>query len=98
MATRYKSVEAAQLVPLESFHSDPGAQSNMTDPDSRIMKKSTHAEYTQSYNAQAVVDAEVSMMVLGFRQFLLRGLNKVNLEWQLVSCAYNLKRLAVLVR
>ncbi len=36
--------------------------------------------------------------VLGFRQFLLRGLNKVNLEWQLVSCAYNLKRLAVLVR
>ncbi len=36
--------------------------------------------------------------VLGFRQFLLRGLKKVNLEWQLVSCAYNLKRLAVLVR
>ncbi len=23
--------------------------------------------------------------VLGFRQFLLRGLRKVNLEWQLVS-------------
>ena len=33
---------------------------------------------------------------LGFRQFLLRGLGKVNLEWQLVTCAYNLKRLAVL--
>jgi len=33
---------------------------------------------------------------LGFRQFLLRGLDKVNLEWQLVACAYNLKRLAVL--
>ncbi len=32
--------------------------------------------------------------LLGFRQFLLRGLTKVNLEWQLVSCAYNLKRLA----
>ncbi len=31
---------------------------------------------------------------MGFRQFLLRGLTKVNLEWQLVSCAYNLKRLA----
>ncbi len=58
MATRYKSVEAVELVPLESFQSDPGAQSNMTYPDSRIMKKSTHAEYTQSYNAQAVVDAD----------------------------------------
>lgn len=34
--------------------------------------------------------------ILGFRQFLLRGLEKVNLEWELVLCAYNLKRLAVL--
>jgi len=33
---------------------------------------------------------------MGFRQFLLRGLDKTNLEWQLVLCAYNLKRLAVL--
>jgi transposase len=33
---------------------------------------------------------------LGFRQFLLRGLDKVNLEWQLIACAYNLKRLAAL--
>lgn len=33
---------------------------------------------------------------LGFRQFLLRSLKKTNLEWQLVTCAYNLKRLAVL--
>jgi hypothetical protein len=31
--------------------------------------------------------------VLGFRQFLLRGLTKVALEWQLVCLAYNLKRL-----
>jgi transposase len=31
--------------------------------------------------------------VLGFRQFLLRGLQKVELEWQLVCLAYNLKRL-----
>ena len=31
--------------------------------------------------------------VLGFRQFLLRGLGKVKLEWQLVCLAYNLKRL-----
>ena len=31
--------------------------------------------------------------VLGFRQFLLRGLAKVSLEWTLVCLAYNLKRL-----
>ena len=34
--------------------------------------------------------------VLGFRQFLLRGLAKVGLEWQLVCLAYNLKRLHML--
>jgi transposase len=193
-------------------------QANLTDPDSRIMRKSRRSEYTQSYNAQAVVDAEGTMLVLaarvtnstgdanelvvdiasipaelgaptrvladmgfanekpvqtlkdagievlipmssestwqerrhdfrpknskahkekshqkewvkamaetmktdesrrlyrlrmqsvepvfgivkqamGFRQFLLRGLEKVDLEWRLVLCAYNLKRLAVL--
>ena len=31
--------------------------------------------------------------VLGFRRFLLRGLEKVKLEWTLVSLAYNCKRL-----
>jgi hypothetical protein len=30
---------------------------------------------------------------MGFRQFLLRGLSKVQLEWTLVSMSYNLKRL-----
>ena len=31
--------------------------------------------------------------VLGFRQFLLRGMQKVSLEWDLVCTAYNVKRL-----
>jgi len=31
--------------------------------------------------------------VIGFRQFLLRGLEKVNGEWSLVALAYNFKRL-----
>lgn len=32
--------------------------------------------------------------VLGFRRFSLRGLDKVNVEWQLVSAAFNCRRLA----
>jgi hypothetical protein len=33
---------------------------------------------------------------MGFRQFLLRGLEKVNLEWALVTLAYDFKRLYAL--
>jgi transposase len=33
---------------------------------------------------------------LGFRRFLLRGLEKVSLEWTLVTLAYNFKRLHIL--
>ena len=35
--------------------------------------------------------------VPGFRNFHLRTLEKVNLEWNLMACAYNVKRLAKLV-
>ena len=34
--------------------------------------------------------------VLGFRQFLLRGLNNVRGEWSLVTMAWNMKRMFVL--
>jgi transposase len=34
--------------------------------------------------------------VLGFRQFLLRGLEKAGLEWKWVCVAYNLKRLHIM--
>jgi transposase len=36
--------------------------------------------------------------VLGFRQFLMRGLEKVSIEWDLVMLAYNFKRLHRLVQ
>jgi len=154
-------------------------QINLTDPDSQLMRKSKRDSYRQAYNAQAVVDAEGSQLVLatevlrtpsdanqlepaiaayvaisdeeqnvrrydyrpprerrrkvvkdprliamreklrteegrriyakraqtvetvfgiikaplGFRQFLLRGLGKVRIEWDLVCLAYNMKRL-----
>ena len=44
-----------------------GEQSNLTDPDSRLMRKNKQSEYRQSYNAQAAVDAEGSMLILGAR-------------------------------
>ena len=36
--------------------------------------------------------------VLGFRQFLLRGVSKTSLEWKLVCLAYNFRRLHTLSR
>ncbi len=35
--------------------------------------------------------------VMKFRQFLLRGLEKVKGEWDLVCIAYNLKRIYALI-
>jgi len=39
-------------------------QTNLTDPDSAIMRKSARHEYRQAYNAQAAADADGSMLVL----------------------------------
>ena len=36
--------------------------------------------------------------VMGFRRFHLRGLQKVKLEWDLVTLSYNMKRLHNIVR
>lgn len=38
-------------------------QTNLTDPDSALMRKSKRHEYRQSYNAQAVVDADGSQLI-----------------------------------
>lgn len=42
-------------------------QANLTDADSRIMRKSKHSEYIQAYNAQAVVDADGTMLIVASR-------------------------------
>jgi transposase len=39
-------------------------QTNLTDPDSQLMRKSKAHEYRQAYNAQAVVCAEGSQLIL----------------------------------
>jgi len=43
------------------------AQVNLTDADSGLMRKNQRSEYRQAYNAQAVVDADGSQLVLGAR-------------------------------
>jgi transposase len=43
----------------------PDRQINLTDPDSALMRKSKAHEYRQAYNAQAVVCAEGSQLILG---------------------------------
>jgi transposase len=45
----------------------PDEQINLTDADARLMRKSKREGYTQSYNAQAVVDAEGSQLIVGQR-------------------------------
>jgi transposase len=42
-----------------------GEQVNLTDADSKLMKKGRGGEYNQNYNAQAAVDAEGTMLVVG---------------------------------
>ena len=42
----------------------PDRQINLTDPDSQLMRKSDRHEYRQAYNAQAVVCAEGSQLIL----------------------------------
>jgi transposase len=43
------------------------AQSNLTDPDSRLMRKNKRSGYEQSYNPQVTVDAEGSQLILSCR-------------------------------
>ena len=44
---------------------DSKEQCNLSDPDARIMRKNQRASFTQSYNAQAAVDADGSQLVVG---------------------------------
>jgi transposase len=50
---------------VEEIAQESKATHNLTDPDSRVMRKSKHAAYTQSINAQASVDADGSYLIVG---------------------------------
>jgi transposase len=69
----------------------------LTDPELLAMAdKLKSAEGKAIYRQRAcTVEPTFGIIkaVLGFRQFLLRGIQKVSGEWNLVCLAYNLKRL-----
>jgi transposase len=66
VAARAQRKGRAKGKPPKPPNAAPGreAQSNLSDPDSRLMRKSKNHEYRQAYNAQAVVDAEGSQLIL----------------------------------
>jgi hypothetical protein len=61
----------------------------------RLKTKEGRALYSQR---KCTVEPMIGVVksVLGFRQFLLRGLDNVKGEWGLVALAWNLKRMYVL--
>jgi len=50
--------------PPVSSGPDANAQSNLSDPDSRIMRKSKNEAFAQAYNAQLAVDADGTQLIL----------------------------------
>ena len=65
-ATRQGRAKGRHIKPPDDTP-PPTAQSNLTDADSGLMRRTKQSEYQQAYNAQAVVDADGSQLVLGTR-------------------------------
>jgi transposase len=53
--------------PEEQLQKEPKTQTNLSDADSRVMRKSQSQSTTQSYNPQAVVDADGSQLIVAAR-------------------------------
>jgi transposase len=84
--------------PAERF-ADPGEAPTTTDPVVRMEHRLQTPEGKALYaKRKSTVEPVFGIIkhVMGFRQFLLRGLQAVQGEWNLVCIAYNLKRLHVL--
>lgn len=103
--------EAAEIEPFiavarEDHH--PGWRERHAEPepleaDATPMKKMAHKLKTQAGRKLYALRKQtvepvfgIIKSVMGFRQFLLRGLRKVKGEWTLACLAWNLKRMAVL--
>ena len=90
---RAKSEDGAQEPPEDPEGPKSGGESpvgqpkdsqqiNLTDPDSALMRKSRRDSYEQAYNAQAVVDAEGSQLILATDVIATpSGANLLEVEW-----------------
>lgn len=78
---------------------DPGPlPENATEAEQMAWRLNTPEGRSFYGRRKATVETVFGIIkqAIGFRQFSLRGLKKVAGEWNLVKCAYNLKRMHVL--
>jgi transposase len=99
-------IEPFIAVAREDHH--PGWRDRFAEPeplaaDAPPLKKMAHKLKTQAGRKRYALRKQtvepvfgIIKSVMGFRQFLLRGLEKVEGEWNLVCLAWNLKRMATL--
>jgi transposase len=102
---------AAKITPLIAVGRDghhPAWRERFTEPeplapDATPVEKMKHALKTKEGRALYALRKQtvepvfgIIKSVMGFRQFLMRGLDNVQTEWTLVCLAWNLKRMAVL--
>ncbi|MHB9102420.1 MAG: IS1182 family transposase [Sulfuricella sp.] len=101
----------AKVEPLISIGRDahhPDWKERFSEPDplptnATLVEKMKHTLKTRAGKARYALRKQtvepvfgIIKSVMGFRQFMLRGLEKVGHEWTLVCLAWNLKRMAVL--
>jgi hypothetical protein len=90
--------EAHHLPLAERFAEDPPAPNDPTPVEAmryRLQTKEGKKRYALRKQTPEPVFGIIKS-VLGFRQFLLRGLEKVRGEWKLVTMAWNMKRMFAL--
>ena len=83
---------------MERFSADPEPPQNATPVQAMRHRLQTQAGKAVYAKRKATVETVIGIVkeVLGFRQFLLRGLNSVQGEWSLVCIGWNLKRMHAL--
>ena len=71
------------------------APKNMTEEEKMARKLKTKRGKSEYKKRKETVEPVFGIIksIMGFRQFMLRGLEKVNTEWTLVRVAYNIKKL-----
>src|SRR5580698_3663876 len=110
-AANVAACEAAGIAPLiamgrqphhppvgEFFCDDPLAPENPTPVEAMAHRLKTRAGRELYALRKQIPEPVFGIIksVMGFRQFLLRGIDKVRGEWRLVTMAWNMKRMFVL--